>query len=151
MRVKQMKKKRTQVTNWLSLPETKILFHQLLKKFLFPFSINQPLTLTQPKSNLHPWSSSFFSHQPEYSVPDNVKRPIPAVPLTSVDDVVKSMTDFDLFGDWSNQMDNDQETGHKSPIPETLMSEDPKSPHMQDDYSAPSPSANEPKSQRMPL
>lgn len=42
------------------------------------------------------------------------------MPLTSVDDVVQSMTDFDLFGDPSKDMDTDQTTGSKISSPETV-------------------------------
>lgn len=37
-----------------------------------------------------------------------------------MDEVVKFMTDFDLFGDQSKHMDKNQETGPKSPVLETV-------------------------------
>lgn len=46
------------------------------------------------------------------------EQPISEVPLTSVDEVVKSMTNFDL-GDRSQDMDQDQSSGPKTINPET--------------------------------
>lgn len=54
-------------------------------------------------------------------IPEDQDNPLSEVPLTSVDEVVNSMTNFDLFGDWSTQMDEDQATSPKRPVPETIL------------------------------
>lgn len=71
--------------------------------------LHKPTFDTDPTKEKYPsLVHSPSSHQPESSIPENLERPLLKVPLSSVDDIVNSMTDFDLFGDRSNQMDDDQ-------------------------------------------
>lgn len=71
------------------------------------------------------------SPTPEQASPllEDHESTLPEVPLTTVDDVVKYMTDFELFGDGSKHMDKDQETSPKSPVPNTVTQNEDESPH----------------------
>lgn len=68
-------------------------------------------------------------HEQASSFPGEQESTQPEVSLTTMDEVVKSMTDFYISGDWSKHMDEDQETGPKSPVPETVAQNEEKSQH----------------------
>lgn len=88
------------------------------------FSPSQPYeeALVEPVSIGQSTPPPVLSSPPllKSSITEAQDKPLPEFPLTSLDEVVKSMTDFHIFGDRSNQMEKDQATSPKIPAPEIV-------------------------------